>query len=108
MHSVRLAFCFLVLLATWARGDDISLVRVGEAWRYYRGTNEPSSPVTAWRQMDFVDSSWQEGESGFSTTAYSDTAEATLWNQLSPAPLSRSFYLRRKFTVADPDRKSVV
>ena len=30
------------------------------------------------------------------------TAEATLWNQLSPSPLSRSFYLRRKFTVADP------
>jgi hypothetical protein len=76
---------------------------VGEAWRYYRGTNEPSSPVTAWRQLvGFDDSSWPEGESAFSTTGYSDTAEATLWNQLPPSPLTRSFYLRRKFTVADP------
>ena len=103
MHSVRLAFCFLALLGMWARGDDISLVRVGEAWHYYRGTNEPSSPVTAWRQLvGFDDSSWPEGESAFSTTDYSDTAEATLWNQLAPSPLSRSFYLRHTFTVADP------
>ena len=102
MHSVRLAFCVLALLTTWARGDDISLVRVGEAWRYYRGTNEPSSPVTAWRQLDFQDSSWQESASAFSTTAYSDTAEATYWNQLPPTPLARSFYLRHTFTVADP------
>jgi hypothetical protein len=93
---------FVLVFITQALGDEISLVRVGEPWRYYRGTNEPSSPVTAWRQLDFEDSSWQEGESAFSTTAYSDTAEATLWNQLPPSPLSRSFYLRRKFTVADP------
>ncbi len=102
MLKVRLAFCILGLLVTWARGDDISLVRVGEVWRYCRGTNEPSSPVTAWRQPSFDDSSWQEGQSGFSTTAYSDTAEATLWNQLAPAPVARTFYLRREFTVADP------
>src|SRR5664279_1500262 len=102
MYRVRLAFCILALLATWARGDGISLVRVGESWRYFRGTNEPSSPVTAWRELAFDDSNWQEGESAFSTTDYSETAEATLWNQLPPAPLSRSFYLRHRFTVADP------
>ena len=102
MPGARLALCLLALVAIWARGDDISLIRVGEAWRCYRGTNEPSAPVTAWRQLDFEDSSWREGQSGFSTTAYSDTAEATLWNQLPPSPLTRSFYLRRKFTIADP------
>ena len=102
MRGVGLPFCILVLLATWARGDDISLVRVGDAWRHFRGTSEPSSPVTAWRQLDFQDSSWQESASAFSTTGYSDTAEATYWNQLPPAPFTRSFYLRRKFTIADP------
>ncbi len=101
MRSARLAFCIVALLATPAQGDDISLVRVGERWRYYRGTNEPSCPATAWRQETFDDSNWLEGESGFSTTGYSDTFEATYWNQLGPAPLTRSFYLRRKFTVAD-------
>ena len=99
MHSVRWACCILALLATSVRGDDISLVRVGEAWRYYRGTNEPSSPVTAWRGLAFDDSSWLEGQSGFSTTSYSATEEATLWG---PSPFAPSVYLRRKFTVADP------
>jgi hypothetical protein len=102
MNSARLVFCTLALLATSAQGDDISLVRVGEAWRHYRGTDEPSAPVTAWRTLGFDDSSWPEGTSAFSTTAYSATAEATLWNQLPPSPLCRSFYIRRKFTVADP------
>jgi hypothetical protein len=102
MQRVRLACCILTLLATSAPGDDISLVRVGETWRYYRGTNEPSSSITAWRETAFDDSGWAEGPSGFSTTAYSETVEATYWNQLPPATTSHSFYLRRKFTVADP------
>ncbi len=102
MHRVRLACYIVALLATSAPGDEISLVRVGEAWRYYRGTNEPSSPVWGWRGLSFDDSGWGEGASAFSTTAYSDTSEATYWNQLAPAPLTRSFYLRRKFTIADP------
>ena len=101
-HKVRLAVCILALLAMRARGDEISLVRVGEGWRYYRGTSQPSSPVTAWQQLSFDDSIWPQGQSGFSTAAYADTGEATFWSQLPPAPLTRSFYLRRKFTVADP------
>jgi len=92
----------LGLLALCAQGDEISLVRVGEVWQYYRGTNEPSSPVTAWRMLGFDDSSWPEGQSGFSTTTYSATDEATLWSQPTTSPLARSFYLRRKFTVLDP------
>jgi hypothetical protein len=99
MTRVRLGCCVVVLLAALVRGDEISLVRIGEAWRHHPGTNEPSAPVTAWRQLAFDDSSWSEGPSAFSTTAYSATAEATLWGQAAP---SRSFYLRRKFTVADP------
>lgn len=96
------AIAFVLLFIAQALGDEISLVRVGEPWRYYRGTNEPSAPVTAWRETAFDDSGWLEGPSGFSTTAYSETTEATYWNQLPPAPVSRSFYLRRKFLVADP------
>ncbi len=102
MYRVRQVWCILALVAMWARGDEISLVRVGESWRYFRGTNEPSSPVNGWRGLSFDDSGWGEGGSGFSTTGYSSTSEATYWNQLTPAPLTRSFYLRRKFTVADP------
>jgi hypothetical protein len=89
-------------MVSQALGDEISLVRVGDTWRYYRGTNEPSAPVTAWRDPAFDDSSWLAGPSGFSTTGYSPTAEATYWNQLPPATVAHSFYLRCKFEVVDP------
>ena len=93
-----LVLCF----SAHALGDEISLVGVGEPWRYYRGTNEPSAPTTAWRESAFDDSSWLEGSSGFSTTGYSDSSEATYWNQLPPVPVSRSFFLRHKFSLVDP------
>jgi len=92
----------LGLIALWVKGDEISLVRVGEAWRYCPGTNEPSAPIAAWRTLGFDDSSWREGRPGFSTTTYSATGEATFWSQPITSPLARSFYLRRKFTVSNP------
>jgi len=82
-------------LAALARADEIALVRVGDAWRFWPGTAEPSWPVTAWRQADFDDSGWAEGRSGFSRTA----DEAT---HLRYDVSYRSVYFRRRFTVADP------
>ena len=99
---MTLSVVFVLIMGFRGLGDGISLVRVGETWRYYRGTNEPSAPVAAWRAAAFDDSAWLAGPSGFSTTGYSDTAEATYWNQLPPAAVAHSFYVRRKFTVADP------
>lgn len=95
----------LFLLAWWlpvtiALGaDDISLVRVGDVWRYRVGTNAPSNPITDWRSAGFDDSSWVTGMSGFTTFANTDFYEATIL----PQPVNyRSIFTRRKFTVTDP------
>ncbi|MBI5386580.1 MAG: alkaline phosphatase family protein [Verrucomicrobia bacterium] len=36
------------------------LVATNSLWRFQRGTNEASSPLSAWRQRGFDDSSWPE------------------------------------------------
>jgi len=98
-------FWRLIFLGLWLpvtiglAADDISLVRVGETWSYRTGTNAPSNPVTAWRNLGFDDSSWTTGVSGFSTLASTDFYEATTLPQPVNYP---SIFLRRKFTVIDP------
>lgn len=89
-----------LLLAVFAlRGDEVALVRVGDPWRYWRGTNEPSSPASAWREVNFDDTAWSSGRSGFSYYA-SGQYEAT---PLPGTPTnSPTIYFRRAFTIADP------
>ncbi len=98
--AVRWWFLLFLLLVPRLMADDISLVRVGENWSYLCGSNAPSSPITAWRQPGFDDSGWLCGMSGFSTAFYADYREATLWPD---ATAYRSVFLRKTFTVADPD-----
>jgi Calcineurin-like phosphoesterase/Purple acid Phosphatase, N-terminal domain len=83
------AFVILPLCA-----DEISLIRLGESWRLFRGTNEPSA-VTAWRQPGFDDSDWEMGQSGFASTGDEGTA-------FPASPSFRSAYIRKTFNVADP------
>ncbi|MCX5675610.1 MAG: lamin tail domain-containing protein, partial [Planctomycetota bacterium] len=35
-----------------------ALLAAGSSWRYFKGTAEPSSPISAWRQPGFNDSAW--------------------------------------------------
>ncbi|MBI4323698.1 MAG: metallophosphoesterase family protein [Chloroflexi bacterium] len=79
--------------------DDISLVRISENWRYFKGITEPSNPVTAWTQLDFNDDLWLSGPAAF-TANYGSYNEATVltdfWSSYS------SIYFRKKFTVSNP------
>jgi len=90
----------LILVAAFAlRGDDLALVSVGESWRYWKGTNEPSSPSSAWREIGFGDTDWLSGRSGFSFNN-AGRFEATL---LPGAPTNfLTLYFRKTFMVADP------
>ncbi len=97
-NLLKIIFIFAFLVIPSSKADEISLVRIGDAWRYVRGTNEPSSPVTAWRELAFDDSAWSEGLSGFSTIYLQSGLEATFWSR---TPDAHSFYVRRRFTVAD-------
>jgi hypothetical protein len=85
---------WFVILVFQVTADEISLIRVGESWRYFLGMNEPSQPVNTWRDIGFDDASWMSGPSGFSYTR-----EATQWPGLSNYG---AVYLRKTFPVADP------
>lgn len=88
------------LLSVEVGADEVALVRIGESWRYRLGTNEASSPVTAWRESAFDDSGWFEAPSGFTTMTDSDNVESTFWTQTVPP--CRSAFLRHTFTLTNP------
>ncbi len=39
----------------------VVLVPDSSTWKYFKGTKEPSTPQTAWRQLGFNDSTWLSG-----------------------------------------------
>ncbi|MEM7231808.1 MAG: lamin tail domain-containing protein, partial [Planctomycetota bacterium] len=50
------------LPSTGATTDDDVFVEAESLWRFFKGTSEPSSPRSAWREVDFDDSSWTTGQ----------------------------------------------
>ncbi len=94
----------LLLLVIWCfcapplRADDQWLIRIGETWQYYKGANEPSTPIGAWRAPEFDDGRWEESISGFGTATY-NTEPGYLWDY---GFNYRTLYFRRTFHVTDP------
>src|SRR5436190_23718178 len=63
----------------------------GASWKYFIGTEEASSPISAWRQSNFVDSAWQDGIAplGYATPANDPLGyEATIRTTLPTAAAS--------------------
>lgn len=75
-------------------------ILVGETWKYFKGTAEPSpGNLAAWRQIAFDDSSWSVGPTGI---GYTDCSPATVLNDMINT--YASVYLRKAFTVASPQQ----
>ena len=80
--------------------DETTLAHVGDEWAYWKGTGEPSSPLTAWRQLGFDDSHWSTSPSGIGSAAGYPASIAT---PLPDMPFNYvSIYMRHKFTVLAP------
>ena len=94
----RLTLCGLFLLTLGVRGE--SLVSNFSIWKYLEGTREASDPPTAWRGLDFEDSQWKEGRSGFSIGFGNYDAPTQLWGMPDGYP---SLFLRKKFTLEDTE-----
>ena len=94
-----LRWALLVVLLTGAslRADEVSLVRIGDSWRYWKGVSEASIPSELWRHIGFADSSWASAPSGF---ASGGIPEATAFLDM-PGNFT-SVYFRKTFAVADP------
>ena len=73
------------------------LVPDHSAWRYFKGTMNPSSPTTAWREPGFNDAGWS---SGGTPIGYGENFIVTPLPDMNGG--YTSFFLRRSFTVNNP------
>jgi hypothetical protein len=97
--NTRLAAAETGLFEQYQPRVDTRLVRVGELWRYLKGTQGPPS---AWAARDFDDSAWPEGPSGI---GYGDDDDATVLDDMEATatqPGYLSVFARRSFAVPDP------
>jgi parallel beta-helix repeat protein len=74
-----------------------TLIEVGEDWRFFRGKTPPSDPTDAWKGLDFTDSGWELGPSGF---GYGDDDDATELTDMEDRYVS--VYIRKEFFVSAP------
>ena len=87
------AFYDIDYIRVWKAQDAI---HPGDTWRYFKGTNEPPE---GWHTLEFDDTAWPVGPSGF---GYGDRNDATV---LFDMPGNyESVYIRRSFLIEDPDR----
>lgn len=93
------------LFETYVPADEKVLIRAGETWRYFKGTQAPPNP---WRSLDFDDSEWLSGPTGI---GYGDGDDATVLRDMrkldatADAPAQPGYltvYLRKTFFVAAP------
>lgn len=64
-------------------------------WRYFKGTREPSSPVEAWRALDFAEGvGWESAQASF---GYGDDDDNTTLSDMRDS--YTSLYLRKTFVV---------
>src|SRR5438552_13090710 len=89
---------FLMVLPLSIVAQQATLVRVSDAWQYFKGTSAPSTPPTAWQQIVFDDSTWLTGVGGFSIGQVYD--ENTVLDDMPARYLS--VFFRKKFMVTDP------
>ncbi|MEW6237304.1 MAG: lamin tail domain-containing protein [Candidatus Omnitrophota bacterium] len=79
-----------------AQDPDVDLVPDLSTWKYFKGRSEPSTPASAWRELNFDDSGWEEG------TAPIGYGEEIIATVLSDMRYNYStIYLRKKFTIKD-------
>ncbi|MHC4324613.1 MAG: lamin tail domain-containing protein, partial [Planctomycetota bacterium] len=77
--------------------EDITLISEGSEWKYFKGTQEASTPdTTEWRESGFDDSHWQTGAApigwGEQDWFLGTTLEGMRYAYTS-------FFIRKKFTI---------
>jgi len=79
--------------------EDITLIPDSSEWKYFKGTQEASTPdTTEWRQFDFDDSLWETGPTpigwGEQDWFLGTTLDGMRYTHTS-------FFIRKKFTIDD-------
>ncbi len=96
----RLLFAALtLLLIPILKVDAGTLVPLGDSWKFFRGTADPSpGDSAAWRQRTFNDASWETGKAAFvyGEAGFSGTDLTGMQGSYT------TLYLRKSFHVPSP------
>lgn len=104
MRRVWLVWIGLAAAVGIGSASGATLVSTGATWRYFKGTAEASTPISAWRQAGFADGSWAVGAAPFHY-GYPEVTGGTLLPDMRRAgnnPGYASVFLRHAFTVSNP------
>jgi hypothetical protein len=96
--AIRGAAAITLFFISLPAADAGTVVARGTAWRYFRGTAEPSPGSSAWRQRAFNDASWAAGNAPFAYGEPSFRGTDLTGMQGSYTTL----YLRKSFPISDP------
>ncbi|MBN1418902.1 MAG: lamin tail domain-containing protein, partial [Planctomycetes bacterium] len=83
---------------------ETTLIPEGAQWRMFKGTQEPSTPIDAWRDLGFADAGWALVTAGI---GYDDGDDTTILDDMRSGYMS--IYIRRVFDLASlPEGASLV
>lgn len=93
------------LFDTFIPANEEHLIRYGEVWQYFKGTEEPPSN---WRALDFDDFDWLMGETSIGYGDQDDATELDDMRQLTDAngiaqPGYLTVYARKRFFISEAD-----
>lgn len=91
------AWLLAALLSSAAPGSAAVIFTNGSAWKFVLGTAEASSPVEAWRAVEFDDSGWSNG---LAPIGYGEPEIVTALPSSAIAGYT-SLYLRKTFLLQD-------
>ncbi len=87
------------LFTTRQPSEDTFLVKVGEVWRYMKGTQAPPAD---WKAVTFNESAWLEGATGIGYGDDDDATELADMRQAGTVSGYLTVYLRKTFFVGTP------
>ena len=98
---MRKLICLSFFIFTGLIIADGRLINTNDTFKYFKGTTEASSPISAWREIDFDDSGWSSGEGpfGFGSETHEAASCNTILDDMQGNYLS--VYLRKEFIVQD-------
>jgi hypothetical protein len=89
---------FILLFSFNVSAQTQVFVDWNSQWSYFKGTQEPSQPITLWRSAGFNDLSWPKGNAPF---RYGDGSGGTLLSDMINN--YTTFYIRKNFVINSTD-----
>jgi len=74
--------------------ETTELISPGDTWSFFPGKTAPSTPASAWKELDFDDAKWASGEAGF---GYGDDDDGTILDDMEAG--YASVYIRKAFNI---------